>query len=195
MKSLFRFCILVVLLAVCSSIAWGECGSAPFMNRQYSPECLRRLGDGTLPKALNVVDGYYDKNPDMGDFYFDVEEVHCTDLDGDGAPEAMVTSVCGLLGANYTLPEYFVFAGPPAYAKLLDSISDERIHADFKRYDDSDMILWPLQEAVFVKGGGIDAWFYAGGPHCCPEKKVTLHYVLREGKLAPLGTPRVESVE
>ncbi len=181
----------LLLCSVSITMAYADCDKAAYMNREYSLECLHTLPEEGLPASVTLQDGAFEASAKMGALYAEVHEVTCADLDDDGKQEALVELFCGLRGANYVLVEGHIFKVGDSAPEA--SLADERVQADYKRfYPESEP--WNLQEVV-VRDGGVEAQFYADGPHCCPEREVRMRYDLEGGELALEGEPEVRGVE
>lgn len=193
-------CLLFVLAVSCLAwpgAAWAGCDKQSFMNRDYRPECARTLPDSGAPAIFMVRDGAFETAPGMGAVYFTVNDVACADLNGDGGEEAVITTTCGFRGANYSLLEAFIYGRAPEYKKRLATLADERVAADYKKFHPKSSP-FPLQEVSVENTAGktmLVATFFADGPHCCPEKKVTMRYLFKQGRLQLEGEPVLEAVE
>lgn len=145
-----------------------------FKNFTYHPSlCNQSLGIGA---TVRVIQGKY-KNADA---YFEVGEViygRPTEKD----EWAVVHIGCGGLTANFGLSEVLIYAIYKGQVQLMESINDEDMEHDYRRYYPGvNHLLWRIS-GVRLSNLALIIEKFAGGPMACPTEIVTFNYEFGEG--------------
>jgi hypothetical protein len=174
-RSLLLFSAL--FLSAVAVPAQNDITKIDFQNYTYQPYCA-----GEEPQKVTVksgefsdekqVDGYTDR------FFFKIYDTTLGDLNGDGAKEAVILSVCNTGGTgNFT--EGFIYTMRSGKPVMLARIQGgDRAHGG-------------IRSAVVVNGLLVVDSNDAGeeGGACCPEYVIKSTYKLVNGKLIEQGKP------
>lgn len=167
---------LIVLSAAAAAVGQADIRKIDFKNFTYDAYCA---SDTT--EKVTVKDGEFFKETQELDyvdrFYFQVFGVSYGDLNGDGADEAIVLTVCNTGGTgNFSEGHVFTLkSGKPS--KIAYVPGGDRAYGGLRSSRVENGLLVVESNDVGENGGA-----------CCPEFVVTNRYRLQGGKLIEVGT-------
>lgn len=172
---IFLSATLFLLVTVSVSLAQKSIRDVDFKNFTYEVSCVGEdkrkvtVKDGEFSE-IKEVDGYPDR------FFYGVSEPNYGDIDGDGAEEAVLISICNTGGTgNFSVGHVFGMKNGKA-EEIATIAGGDRAYGGLREIKIENGLIVIKQNDVGERGGA-----------CCPEFEVTTKARFTNGKLEEVG--------